>query len=1042
VYLKSIILYFGLLIVLLSCSYAHAQLIHSQDFNIGLNGWRVNGPPNPVSPHDWKWYATEGVDATGGLRMKFQSDSNYIASPAIYLQAGKTYTISFKTKMIIGSNTRTFNLGVNTHRSPKGMDTILTSTILTNTYTQLPFADYNPTVTINTSGNYYFIWNYSAAGYVFTYFDEVVIEETNHPIVSITAPLANGFQNENYIDSTKLTLSANASDIDGSIKRVEFFMNNVKVGADSLAPYSILLKDVNPGKYDITAKAYDNKGNIGFATVIPYTVNMRDGQLKKYLQYDFNINNIGLPSKDYWLTENGDWRIRTGFHGSQCLEDFSSYANNMAVSTGFYLKANEVFTLEYLATASSGNKPLHFFLTNNKSLSDSIRITTENIAGAENFNIIHSKNFTVDSSGVYYLGLHYPSVANYMQLKVDNIRIIGDSINIAPISKFIQPAAAAIKTAVDADINLKVNTYDIDGSIVKVEYFAGETKIAESSVAPTYNAVWLNVPLGNHQLTARPIDNKGNQSKSLVINVETVGNNYDISSILGGIGDDEIRGIHFQKNGAMVIAANVTSLANISSRKIYLNNATEDSSGVLMRLSTDNKRVVSITRLSAKIADISADSFDNIYVAAYSSGLIKVNSSLDSILWMNRLTNYAHRVDVSKSGKSICLTAQESDINDGTLLGSGINTYLHDKNGVLMTTMGSISQYGADVAIDDATQNVYMVGFKNFNTPGSTSNPTSYPVYVPVLRAKNFDNTTRFVGYDWEGDINSPRWLNLPENNMADARLNRVVIGKDGQLYIAGQIYGGNHCFRYSPYEITTPATVVGGDNYFNLSNTGTETHVFIGKLNPVNGAYLYGQTFTARLPNGKGNSVFIDQGAIDADEAGKVYIAGISASGLPLTIDHLPGEYTGGAYFLKLNAAMNTREECIRMSFGGNKSLGVFNGSRYAYGGYTNDATNIYLNNSYQQSNNSTTANKWELFWTMLDNINCPSTKLETNISGNWNSTSSWNCPQLPQDIHEVLINPSHIITLPQNTINYAWKVTNKGQLILENGASLKILK
>jgi hypothetical protein len=1042
VYKNILIPIFIVLISFLCGLKSTSQVILSENFGGGLNGWRVNGAPSPYSPHDWKWYATEGIEGSGGLRMKFHSDSNYIASPSVFLQAGKNYTVSFRTNVSQGSSTRVIKMGINSHRSPQGMDTLLSSSIPTNTYSVLPFTTFNTTATINVSGNYYFIWDYQPNGYLFTYFDDVIIEETNLPTATITSPLANTFQNENYVDSTKLEITANAYDADGTITFMEFYMNNVKVGTDSFPPYSISLKDLQPAQYNIKAKVIDNRGNVGFSPAVPYTVFMRDGLLKKYLQYDFDNDNPVLPNMEYWDLKNGDWRLRPGFHGNQSIENFSSYAGNLAVSTGFYLKKNEVFTLEYLATASSGNKPLHFFLTKNKSLTDSIRITTENIAGAENFNVIHTKQFSVDTSGVYYLGLHYPIVANFIQLKIDNIRIIGDSMSIAPIAKFIQPATSSIKTAENADINLKVNSFDIDGSVNKVEYFANQIKVAESSVAPNYNATWNDVPQGIHQLTARPIDTEGRQSISLPIKVETLANDFDVSSILGGVGNDEIRGIHFQKNGAMVIAANLTSMINSDIKKIYLNNANEDSLGALIRLSTDNKRIISLTRLSAKIADISADSADNIYVAAWSSGLIKVNASLDTIMWMHRLSNFAHRVDVSKSGKSICLTAQESDMNDGTLLGSGINTYLHGQDGNLMTTMGGIGQYGADVAIDDATQSVYFVGFKNFNTQGTLTNTASYPVFVPILRAKKFDNTTRFVGYDWESGITSPRWLNLSENNMADARLNRVVIGKDGNLYIAGQIYGGNHCFRYSPYNITSPVTVVGGDNFFNLSNTGTETHVYVGKLNPVTGEYLYGQTLTGRLPNGKGNSISIDQGGMEVDENGKIYLAGSAAFGLPLTMDHLPGEYTGGAYFIKLNAAMNVREECIRMNLGSNKAVAVFNSSRYAFGGNTNDTENIYLQSSYQTNNNSTSPTMSELSWSMKNKTLCPNTNLESSATGNWTINSTWNCPQVPQALHDVIINPNHIITLPINTTSTVWKVTNKGQFILENGAMLKILK
>jgi hypothetical protein len=362
--------------------------------------------------------------------------------------------------------------------------------------------------------------------------------------------------------------------------------------------------------------------------------------------------------------------------------------------------------------------------------------------------------------------------------------------------------------------------------------------------------------------------------------------------------------------------------------------------------------------------------------------------------------------------------------------------------GQLIIEMGSISQYGADVAIDDATENVYMVGFKNFNTQGELSNPNKYPVYVPVLRAKKFDNTTRYVAYDWVADVSSERWLNKPTNNMADARLNRVIIGKDGMLYAAGQVYGGNHLFRYSTFDIMQNATVVGGDSYFSLSNTGTESHLFVGKYDPVTGQNLYGQTFTGRLANTKGNSVFIDQGAIDVDSSGRIYLVGAAASGLPLTVDHLPGEYTGGAYLLRLSPDMATREECIRMGLGQNKAVSAMNVQKYAFGGYTSDTNIMYKHLSLQANNNSTNGATNDLSWSLKDVVQCPNISLVSKKNGSWSDINSWSCNQTPSPTVEVSILPQHTIRVDNNSMNYAWKLHNEGKIFIEAGSTLKIIE
>ena len=220
---------------------------------------------------------------------------------------------------------------------------------------------------------------------------------------------------------------------------------------------------------------------------------------------------------------------------------------------------------------------------------------------------------------------------------------------------------------------------------------------------------------------------------------------------------------------------------------------------------------------------------------------------------------------------------------------------------------------------------------------------------------------------------------------MADARLNRCVIGNDGKLYLMGQVYGGNHCFRYDPFDIMRGATLVGGDSYFTLSNTGTESHAYFGRYDPATGVEDRGQTFTARLPSTKGNSVFVDQGAIEADSTGRVYVTGISAWGLPLTTDYIPGEYTGGAFALVLSPNMATREMCVRLTYGNARAIAVQNNKRWIWGGNSDNDQLIYTLNSLQTTNLSTSTKKWDAWFGVIDTSKCPNSYvLGKNYSGN----------------------------------------------------------
>ena len=125
-------------LMLFLCFYSLAQspliVPFTESFSTGLNNWRVNSPPNYVSPHDWHWYSNVGTGTDGGLRMKYPSDSNYVASPAMALQAGKVYTVSFKVRMDQGSTDRLVNVSINIISALVGTTSFFTKRLPTDSY--------------------------------------------------------------------------------------------------------------------------------------------------------------------------------------------------------------------------------------------------------------------------------------------------------------------------------------------------------------------------------------------------------------------------------------------------------------------------------------------------------------------------------------------------------------------------------------------------------------------------------------------------------------------------------------------------------------------------------------------------------------------------------------------------------------------------------------------------------------------------------------------------------------------------------------------
>lgn len=76
------------------------------------------------------------------------------------------------------------------------------------------------------------------------------------PKVAITSPVTKVV----LLEPGVLSAAANASDRDGVVKRVEFYLSGVLVGLADKAPYTLALKPVPAGKYLLTARAIDNSG--------------------------------------------------------------------------------------------------------------------------------------------------------------------------------------------------------------------------------------------------------------------------------------------------------------------------------------------------------------------------------------------------------------------------------------------------------------------------------------------------------------------------------------------------------------------------------------------------------------------------------------------------------------------------------------------------------------------------------------------------------------------------------------------------------------
>lgn len=93
--------------------------------------------------------------------------------------------------------------------------------------------------------------------------------------------------------------------------------------------------------------------------------------------------------------------------------------------------------------------------------------------------------------------------------------------NLNPTASITSPANGASFTA-PANITITATAADADGTVSKVEFFNGASKLGEATTAP-YTFAWNNVPVGSYSLTAKATDDDNATGTSAAVNITVTG---------------------------------------------------------------------------------------------------------------------------------------------------------------------------------------------------------------------------------------------------------------------------------------------------------------------------------------------------------------------------------------------------------------------------------------------------------------------------------------------------------------------------------------
>ena len=276
-------------------------------------------------------------------------------------------------------------------------------------------------------------------------------DSTAPPTVSLTAPA----NNATYLaPAAHIKLSAVASDVDGTISKVEFYNGSTLLHTETVAPYGYVWKNVSLGKYILTAKATDNNGLVTTSAAVHISVVPNKAPAVNIIR---PANNQTYPGP-------------ATIHLEAAAKDPDGRITKVEFYNGSTLLRTEL-KLPY--TFAWKNVPVGNYSITAKATDNWGAVTT---------------------SAVVNISVHS---------------------NLAPAVIITGPVNGEGFTS-PATIPLRASAVDPDGRITKVAFYNGTALLRTERKLP-YSYNWQNVTVGTYTITAVAIDNYGAKTTSAPI---------------------------------------------------------------------------------------------------------------------------------------------------------------------------------------------------------------------------------------------------------------------------------------------------------------------------------------------------------------------------------------------------------------------------------------------------------------------------------------------------------------------------------------------
>lgn len=349
----------------------------------------------------------------------------------------------------------------------------------------------------------------------------VVNAPTNTPpAVSITAPANNAA----YTAPASITISASASDANGTVSNVQFYNGSTLLGSDATSPYSFTWNNVAAGTYTITARATDNAGATTTSLAITVTVTNPVVQSPyggtvanipgKIEAERYDLGGQGVSFNDLTTGNSGN-AFRADNVDIEATTDVGGGYNVGWVSAGEWLEyavnvtAAGSYNLEVRVASINSGRTFHVEM-DGANISGTIAVP--NTGGWQAWQSVTISNINL-TAGQKVMRV----VMDGADFNLNYITFSAVIANTPPAVSITSPSNNAAFTA-PASITINATASDADGTISSVQFYNGTALLGSDASSP-YSFTWTNVAAGSYSVTARATDNSGATTTSSAVSI-------------------------------------------------------------------------------------------------------------------------------------------------------------------------------------------------------------------------------------------------------------------------------------------------------------------------------------------------------------------------------------------------------------------------------------------------------------------------------------------------------------------------------------------